>query len=138
MKSVFFLISRLIFKIFYCFCTFENKHFINLGAYMSKKKWCYNVKLSAYYFCMETNITLNFSIRISLPLRKKVQKKHHVFCTTSSGHIKMLCLLQVIMFITKRMTLKDKKDLINSGPYSFLCRCHSSHVVLKDDNAKNN
>ena len=75
---------------------------------------------------MGTNITLHFSICISLPLRKKVQRKHHVLCTTSSGHIKMLCLLQVIMFTTKRMTLKDKKDLINSDPGSFLCRCHSS------------
>ena len=138
MKSVFFLISRLIFKIFYCFCTFENKHFINLGAYMSKKKMVLQCETFCILFLYGTNITLNFSIHISLPLRKKVQKKHHVFCTTSSGHIKMLCLLQVIMFITKRMTLKDKKYLINSGPYSFLCRCHSSHVVLKDDNAKNN
>ena len=58
-KFVFFSKSRLIFKIFYCFCIFVNKHFINRGTYISKSKRCYNVKLSAYFY-VRTKITLSF------------------------------------------------------------------------------
>ena len=68
MKVVFFLKISLLFKIFYCFFIFVNKHFINKGEYISKSKRCYNAKPSAYYFYMRTNITLNFCICISIPL----------------------------------------------------------------------
>ena len=33
-----------------------NKDFINTGAYISKRKQCYNTKPSAYYFYMKTKI----------------------------------------------------------------------------------
>ena len=58
----FFIKSRLIFKIFYCFCMFVNKHFINRGAYISKSKQYHNVKTSEYYFHMRAKIPLNFCI----------------------------------------------------------------------------
>ena len=71
MKFVFFLKSRLIFKRFYCFCMFVNRHFTNMGAYISKSKRCYNAKPSAYYFYMKTKISLDFHICIGVPLRSK-------------------------------------------------------------------
>ena len=37
MKFVFFLKSRLLFNIFYCFCMFVKKHFIYLGCVYLKK-----------------------------------------------------------------------------------------------------
>ena len=58
MKFVFFLESRLIIKIFYCFCMFVNKHFINTGACVSKSKRSYNVKPSACYFYVKTKMPL--------------------------------------------------------------------------------
>ena len=48
---------------------FINKHFINTGTHISKSKRCYNVKPSACYFYMRTNIPLNFRICIDVPLR---------------------------------------------------------------------
>ena len=74
-KFVFFLKSWLIFKTFYCFCMFVNKHFINTGAYISKCEQYYNVKPSAYYFYLRTNIPLYFCICISVPL------KHYLLVT---------------------------------------------------------
>ena len=65
---VFFLKSRPIFKRFYCFCMFVNKHFTNTGAYISKSKRCQNGKPSAYYFHIKTKISLDFHICISVPL----------------------------------------------------------------------
>ena len=38
MKVVFFLKISLLFKIFYCFFIFVDKHFINMGEYISKSK----------------------------------------------------------------------------------------------------
>ena len=67
MKFVFFFKSRLIFKIFYCFCIFVNKHFINTGTYISKSKQFYNAKPPAFYFYMRTKIPLSFRICISVP-----------------------------------------------------------------------
>ena len=74
MKSAFFLKSRLIFKIFYGFCMFVNKHFISANVYISKSKRCYNAKPLAYYFYMRTKISLNFHFCISVPLRAGVDK----------------------------------------------------------------
>ena len=50
---MFFLKGRLLFNIFYCFCTFINKHFIYTGAYISKGKQCYNAKPLALSFLRE-------------------------------------------------------------------------------------
>ena len=66
MKVVFFLKISLLFKIFYCFFIFVNKHFINKGEYISKSKRCYNAKPAAYYFYIRTKILLNFCICISV------------------------------------------------------------------------
>ena len=68
MKFVFFQKSRLVFKIFYCFCIFVNKHFINTGVFIFKTKRCHNAKPSTYYFYMRINILLNFRIYFSVPL----------------------------------------------------------------------
>ena len=68
MKFVFFLKSRLIFKMFFCFCMFVNKHFINTSAYISKSKRHHNAKTSAYYFYVRTKIPSNFHICIGVPL----------------------------------------------------------------------
>ena len=67
-KFVLFLKSRLIFKIFYCFCMFVNKHFANLRVYSSRILKNKNTKFSGYYFCMDKNILRDFEICISLPL----------------------------------------------------------------------
>ena len=67
-EFVFFLKSRLIFKRFYCFSMFVNKHFTNTGSYISKCKQCQNEKPSAYYFNVKTKISLDFHICISVPL----------------------------------------------------------------------
>ena len=76
-EIIFFLKSRLVFKIFHWFCvpnktkqTFclQNKHFINTGIYISERKRCYNAKPPAYYFHMRTNIPLSFRICNSVPL----------------------------------------------------------------------
>ena len=70
MKFLFFLKSRLLFNILYCFCMFVNKHFIITGVYISKIKRCYNSKLSAYYFQVKTKISVEFHICISVPYKK--------------------------------------------------------------------
>ena len=49
-KLAFFLKSRLLFNIFYCFCMFVNKHFAN--STIKDKK----VKFSLYYFYMNMNM----------------------------------------------------------------------------------
>ena len=67
-KFVFFLKSRLLFNIFYCFCIFVNKHFIYLAAHNSTCKYCYNAKPSADYFYVKTKISIDFQICISVPL----------------------------------------------------------------------
>ena len=54
--------SRLIFKRFYCFCMFVNKHCTNTGSYISESKRCQNAKPSEYYFYTKTKISLDFHI----------------------------------------------------------------------------
>ena len=71
-KICIFFLSRLIFKIFHCFCMFLNKHFINVGVYISKTKQCYNVKRSAHDFYMRAKILLNICICTSVPLKYRV------------------------------------------------------------------
>ena len=71
MKVVFFLKISLLFKIICCFFIFVNKHFINMGEYMSKSKRCYNAKPAAYYFYIRTKIPLIFCICISVPLTNR-------------------------------------------------------------------
>ena len=74
-KFVFFLKSRLLFNIFYCFCIFVNKHFIYLAAHNSTCKYCYNAKLSADYFYVKTKISIDFQICISVPLSKLLKSQ---------------------------------------------------------------
>ena len=69
-KFVDFIKSRLIFNIFYCFGMFVNKFFTYLTCAYLKSKRRFNVKSSAYYFQMKTNILADFQIRISVPLIK--------------------------------------------------------------------
>ena len=96
MKFVFFLKSRLIFKIFYCFCMFVYKYFINTGGwYVSKSKRYYNAKPSAYYFYMRMKTPLDFGICISVPLR------YLNFCLNFFGHVR------------KRLDKKAKVNLIS-------------------------
>ena len=65
---MFFLKSKLIFKIFYCFRIFVNKHFINTGTCISKSKRYFKTKPSAYNFYVRTPMALNFHVCISVPL----------------------------------------------------------------------
>ena len=48
---------------------FLNKHFINVGVYISKTKQCYNVKPSAHDFYMRVKILLNIYICSSVTLK---------------------------------------------------------------------
>ena len=68
LKVCFFLKSRLLFNIFYCFCMFINKHSYISGPYISKSKRFYNAKLLSYYFYMKTKMLAEFRICISVPL----------------------------------------------------------------------
>ena len=54
---------------------FLNKHFINVGVYISKTKQCYNVKPSAHDFYMRVKILLNICICSSVPLKYIFYKK---------------------------------------------------------------
>ena len=66
-----FLKSRLLFNIFYCFCMFVvNKRFMTMVAHNAKSEWYYNAKSWAYYFYVNTKISLDFQICISVPSRK--------------------------------------------------------------------
>ena len=81
MKFVFFLKYRLIFKIFYCFCMFLNKHFINAGVYISERKQFHNAKPSTYYFYMKTKIPFNFRICIRVPLMLPATNRVAIYIT---------------------------------------------------------
>ena len=59
------LLSRLLFNVFYCSCTFLNKHFIYLGCTYFKNISC-NEKPS-YHFYVKTKISVDFRICISIP-----------------------------------------------------------------------
>ena len=63
---IFFSKSRLISNIFYCFSVF-----VNNCVYISKSKWCFNVKSSVYCFHMKTKMLVNFQICIGIPLKEK-------------------------------------------------------------------
>ena len=69
MKFVFFLKSRLLFNIFYYFCTFVNKYFIYLECVYLRIKKPHNARHSAYYFHVKTKIMVDFHICVSVPLR---------------------------------------------------------------------
>ena len=85
MKVVFFIKSRLIFKISYCFYMLLNKHFINKGTHISKRKRYYNAKPSSHYFYVRTKVALNFCICITVPFnidilfKDQTSKKHLIF-----------------------------------------------------------
>ena len=66
-KFAFFLKSRLIFNIFYCFCMFANI-LQTLRVYNSRISKIRDAKLSGYCFYMNTNVWENFQTCISVPL----------------------------------------------------------------------
>ena len=66
MKIVFFLKSRLLFNVLLFLYVCKNLS----GALNSKIKCCYNVKLSAYYFYVNTKRSVGFQICTSVPLSK--------------------------------------------------------------------
>ena len=45
--------------------------FVNKRVYISKNKWCFNVKSSVYCFHMKTKMLANFQICIGIPLKEK-------------------------------------------------------------------
>ena len=67
-KFVFFLKSRLLFSVFYCFCVFVNKHFIISGVHISKNEQNHHAKPSAYHFYVKTEVSVDFYICSSVPL----------------------------------------------------------------------
>ena len=73
---IFFVKSRLLFNISYCFFMFVNKRFYISDAYMSKSQRCYNAKRSPYYFYVKTKISVDFHICISVPLNTFDWLKH--------------------------------------------------------------
>ena len=119
----FFLKSRLLFNIFYCFCMFVNKHFIYLECIISKIKQCYNAKPSAYYFYVKKKILVDFHTCISVPLSdykffyltstsKSIQAIHYFFLFS---HVKKLnsipfsekksCLWKYYTFFKKKVQI---------------------------------
>ena len=77
-----------IFKIFYCFCMFANKRFINTGAYISNSKRFYNAKTWAHYFYVRRKILLNFHICISVsPLKTGKTMPKYGECLMASSLI---------------------------------------------------
>ena len=70
MSAVFFLKSRLIFNIFYCFCMIVNKFQETLRIYNWVILTTKNAKFSGLYLYMNTNIKEDFQICVSVPLIK--------------------------------------------------------------------
>ena len=68
-KFTYFLKSRLLFNILYCFCMFVNKHFAYLWCTYLKKWKCYNAQSTLYYFYTKTNLLQDFHICISVTFR---------------------------------------------------------------------
>ena len=68
-----------------------------LGAYISKSKWFYNAKPSAFYFYVKTKIWLHFQICISVPLMK--------------GQLRSLSIFERVILNTKWKDCKSHKNL---------------------------
>ena len=132
MKFVFFLKSRLIFEIFYCFCMFVKKRFTDTGAYISESKGWYNAKSSAYNFYMRTNVPLNFRICISVPL-KISQNLQENTCARDSFLIKLQAIkresLAQVFSCEFREISKNNFFLQNTSAGCFYTSNHSKGVV---------
>ena len=70
LKFVFFLKSRLLFNVLYCFCMFVNKHFANLKCSYENcyNEMCYKVQSAWSYFYTKKNVLQDFHICMSVPL----------------------------------------------------------------------